>query len=295
MSVVYLAGYGHSGSTLMNMVLNGHSKILGAGGVAGYRSRDIRKRNSSKAKTEKLCSCGAEVSQCLFWRQIFQGMEKETAHGLSLYQSKIDFILGRQRFIHFDKKRVDIEHYLSVMEKIYSRLLKISGKNIVVDSSREPYRIYLLAKSEKIDLTILHLVRDVRGCVASMKKKEPFLIRPTVSWVLRNLEVELIKFRHPEVKHVFVRYEDFVNSPQAVLKSLLKQIGLDFEPDMLRFRSHEVHDYSGNQHKQDRDLPEKIISNQDWKSRLSLMQKALIMTIAGWLNAYYSALVGKGI
>ena len=112
---------------------------------------------------------------------------------------------------------------------------------MIVDSSKFPSYAWLLGKLPGIDLHILHLIRDVRGVVYSwshrtklrrdLQGKQARLPRlhplgVTIRWAFWNQTIEFFWKRNPE-RYSQVRYEDFVESPESVLRSLLDSIQED--------------------------------------------------------------------
>ena len=65
--VVYVAGSGHTGSTLVAMLLDAHPRIVSVGEVAVKPK--IRRRGDDG---RQICSCGATLAECPFWQQLFQ-------------------------------------------------------------------------------------------------------------------------------------------------------------------------------------------------------------------------------
>jgi hypothetical protein len=53
---------------------------------------------------------------------------------------------------------------------LYEAIEKVSGKEVIVDSSKNPVRAFALTQIKDIDLRLVHLVRDVRGVVCSVMK-----------------------------------------------------------------------------------------------------------------------------
>jgi hypothetical protein len=286
-TVIYLAGYGHSGTTLLDLVFNGHPRIFGAGGLASYRKLDRRRMNRDRAHLDKPCACGVMVSKCPFWNQVFDNVEAE--HGLGVFINPIDLLLNRERYVYYNNQPVDIDDYVSRNERLYENIVRVSGKSIIFDSSRIPNRIALLVRSKKLRLVMLHVMRNGEACISSDKKKRPrTFFRPLLGWMRHNLAVEVLKARYSEVPYVFLRYEDFCENPERELERVLRVVGLTYDPEMMRFRSHESHNFSGHLHKQDKTLPEKIVVDTSWHRRIKPIEHALFLALGEWMNRMYA-------
>ncbi len=286
-SVIFLAGYGKSGTTLLDLIFNGHKEIFGAGGLGAYKTLDPRKMNRHIAQEDKPCTCGVMVSACPFWTKVF--LPQQAKHGLGVFINPLSFLLNRKKYVHHDGTPVEEAEYIKENEDIYLAISRHSGKPYIFDSSRIPHRISFLAKSSKLDVTILHVVRNGAACLASDRKKRPNgFLRPMLGWLRANIEVEIIRRRHPKLKYIFLRYEDFVENPPRELTRILGTLGLQFSPDMLQFRTHESHNFSGNAHRNDPGQSEEIKFDNSWKKRISKPEIFVFNILAGWLNIAYA-------
>src|SRR3990172_10422147 len=69
MRVIYIAGAAHSGSTLLDLMLNAHPDIVSVGEVLKL-NRQLAYRDTEK-KTYAACSCGAaSLWDCKFWSAV---------------------------------------------------------------------------------------------------------------------------------------------------------------------------------------------------------------------------------
>jgi len=288
-SVIYLLGAGHSGSTLLDLIMGSHSQIFGAGELQQYFvSPDSRIRS---------CMCGKTVLECPFWKKVFKNLNLES--GLTVYRKRKDFLLNRKSYLDsYYRCPVNLEKYIELNEELYKNILKYSGKKIVFDSSKWPYRAELLLNSNKLDITILHLVRNGKGvtwswraCWDNRSRHSNVIrrIRVMYHWLACNLQIEIVKRRN-RANYIFLRYEDFVKNPKGILKLILKKLGLSFEPQMMSFRNENNHQVAGNLK-----LKRKLATNQEikikedigWKEDMPLIYRITFDLLFGWLNIYY--------
>ena len=66
MKLIYIAGYGRSGSTILDIILNNSGKIGGFGEITQFLSdyKDYK------------CSCGATFMNCEFWKDFIPVLNK---------------------------------------------------------------------------------------------------------------------------------------------------------------------------------------------------------------------------
>ena len=109
---------------------------------------------------------------------------------------------------------------------------------MVIDSSKDPSYLFALHATGRLDLQVLHLVRDSRAVAYSWTrvKKRPevhwedqvmTIRRPSLAarrWIENNLAVELFARLGPRVLRV--RYEDFAEDHEAVTEALVTELGL---------------------------------------------------------------------
>lgn len=276
--VIYLLGAGHCGSTLLDMIMGAHSKIVGVGELENVSSKEEKLKNL-------LCACGKKASECSFWSQVLAGID--WPNGLGVYRKKIDFLLDRKNYVFRNKSKdaVLADIYLNLNRQLYKKILEISGKEIVFDSSKYADRLELLLSDKNLDIIILHLVRDGRGVMWSYKKKYGGVFSPIWRWLGRNLKIEIVKRRAKGVRIIFVRYEDLVKDPQKELEKILAKIGLKFEPQMLNFRNSRQHQIAGNRMRFGKSA--EIKEDLSWKENLSRFDLFVFNLFAGWLNRIY--------
>ena len=82
--VILLVGEGHSGSTLLDLIMDSHSQIVGVGELSHY---------SKHFNFGELCSCGKQIKDCEFWQKVFSDID---ASKLPLiYRKKLGFLYNK--------------------------------------------------------------------------------------------------------------------------------------------------------------------------------------------------------
>ena len=278
--IIYLLGSGHCGSTLLDLIMDGHSKVVGVGEMENM-PLEINKQQQIN------CACGQSVAKCKFWSRVLDNVSRN--NNLKIYQPKFFFLLNRKKFFSSDKnskkKLISKFAYLALNKQIYQKIKKISGKEIVFDSSKRPDRVELLALDSNFEITIIHLVRDGRGVTYSYYRKYGGFLKSALHWVLTNIKIEIFKRRHKNLKQILVRYEDFVRQPEQVLRKILNNLGLDFEPAILDFRNCPHHQVAGNRMCLGRSS--EIKEDLNWRRKIPLTKRIIFSLLFSWLNYYY--------
>ncbi len=254
--VIYVAGVGRSGSTVLDRVL---------GTLDGVVSFNEIYRFFLEGHVENaLCACGERFSTCDFWTKVFArtvGDETQARHLMDL-QRRIDHsrhFLRLLRRRHSGKFATEVAEYRAWLGQLYFTLAELAGTRILVDSSKVPTRALLLAGIPGIRVHVIHLVRDVRAVVHAWQKEKfnpacgralpTYSTARTVSyWCARNVLAGLLGSRMPCTR---LRYEDFTRSPRQTLREVVNVIEplrgkeLPFLDDD-RIELHSLHTIGGN-------------------------------------------------
>lgn len=239
--IIYIAGWGRSGSTLLARILGQVEAIAHLG--------ELRTLWGDGFKMTSRCGCGTLTRDCMVWQailneafgdidnldlaamtQLRRQSEPRTAELLSMRfsQNKRDEVRQRSR------------SYRDVLKRLYDSIYRVCEVQTIVDDSLHPGYGYMLAELPDIHVHVIHLIRDARGCTYSWTKRQKaglgsYSLRDSaLGWDLRNLATETLK-HHPNVHYQQVRYEDFIQAPETTVRSLLQVMGE--ESDRLPFQS----------------------------------------------------------
>jgi hypothetical protein len=234
--VLYIAGVGRSGSTLLERMLGALPGSVNAGEVNAIFSR--------VATQNQRCGCGEPFSRCPFWTAVgdraFGGWSTVTARMARLQPRVV-----RQRHVPRlatgvagAAYRRELDEYLEVHHRLYRAVAAVSGDDIVVDASKSTAQLFALRRIEGLDLRVLHLVRDARGVAHSWSKsgiRKPQSAdgdtmgtysphRLAVLWAALELECTVLGAAARYATRI--RYEDLVACPRRTLEAALRDIGL---------------------------------------------------------------------
>jgi hypothetical protein len=117
---------------------------------------------------------------------------------------------------------------------LYEAISASSGKTVIVDSSKSPTRNLALLLNRRLDVRLIHLIRDGRGVVWSRSKSRSRDVeagtprdrlatppwRSSLHWALRNLKSELVGKFAGGTRVVRISYETLVENPPEALKDV---------------------------------------------------------------------------
>jgi hypothetical protein len=234
--VLYIAGVGRSGSTLLERMLGAVPGSVNTGEVNAIFSR--------VASQDQRCGCGEAFSECPFWTRVgdaaFGGWSAVT-HRVAALQPR----LIRQRHVPRllsgvmpATYRAELEEYLDIHHRLYRAVSEVSGAEVVVDASKSAAQLCALRRTPGLDLRVVNLVRDSRGVAYSWNKTD--IVKPqsqdgdlmgtyaphrlAVLWATLQLECSVLRAGAPYSTRV--RYEDLVAAPLPTVERALREVGL---------------------------------------------------------------------
>lgn len=281
--VLYIAGSGRSGSTLLDMILGQVDGFVGTGEMRYLWQRGIL--------DDRLCGCGERFGVCPHWTAVLDAAgivdrHREASRMLELQQQgmrvrHVPAMLYNRRDPGARLARLD--GYGDSLGRLYRALAEVSGAQVIVDSSKLPAYGFLLSGVPGIHIHIVHLVRDPRATAYSWLRKkvqpdrpafgymEPqSVVRSAVLWATWNTSARLF-WEGSGLPYLLVRYEDFVESPSASMQRILEMVGcaghsLPFadESTVHLGRNHTV---AGNPNRLQTGMM-KIRGDDEWKARM---------------------------
>lgn len=231
--VIFIAGYGRSGSTLLDMMLGMHPDIFGAGEMSTI-CRHVW-------PNDEYCACHQRVRSCPLWSEAMAEWQRDgvdiAAH--RRLQERIEPILSPSRALSRGALRAYREQVLA----LYRIVARRTGRRVLLDSSKSPGRALALAGSG-VDLRLVHLVRDPRAVAHSMSKPMRIdteagvqktlrahpVARTALRWSFVNAGAERALRRVPAGHGLRLRYEDLVADPTGALDRIGAAAGIDLGP-----------------------------------------------------------------
>lgn len=239
-TVLYLAGLGRSGSTLLERMIGELDGVCAAGELVHLWHRGI--------EVDEACGCGKPFSDCRFWSEVgeraFGGWVNVPVPRVEALRRQLD----RTRRIPSMARRTpapdfaaELREYTSYYAALYDAIRAASGANVVIDSSKHPSLAFALAARHDLDLRVVVMVRDPRAVAYSWTKatKRPEAetqdraigVFPTYPparaarlWLGHNASLSLL--RRLDVPLLTVRHEDVVADPRAALRRITTWAGL---------------------------------------------------------------------
>ncbi len=222
--IVFIMGAGHSGSTLLGLILGSHSRAFGLGEVV-----KLGKMLNKPAQTESQL-CFVCQSKCEFWDE----------------RVNLD-VLKR----YFSSNR--ITRYLAQRQRnLFDYFFDWTEADMLVDFSKQvswikPQMEQLPRMSRTIPY-VLYITRDGRAVTNSRLRKYPDsnMEQEAIRWRKNVEQMNRFYQRLPAHQKLQIAYERLATQPGTAIKETCEWLQIYYEPDMLNYWQHEHHLGPGN-------------------------------------------------
>jgi Sulfotransferase family len=300
--VLYVGGFGRSGSTLVGRVLGEAPSAVCVGETRYLCTRGILENVQ--------CGCGQPFHSCAFWRAVgeegFGGWDEVNTERLV----EADSATIRLRALPLHQVpslrsgfAAAIEEYTSWLTTLYAAIARVSGGKTIVETSKNPNFASLLTRMRNTDLRIIHLVRDSRAVAYSWTRNKPMPSpigdqelmprfnpgRTAMRWLTSNVAFPVLAAgRSPYIR---LRYDDFVTDPRMALQKLSRFAGTSLCPPDSALTENSVklgdhHIFSGNPMRASTGWVEMRIDDE-WQTMLPSLQFANVTAITWPLLRLY--------
>lgn len=294
--VIYILGYGRSGSTVLNALLAHHPDITGVGELVNLPEQGWLQ--------DGYCACGKRTSACEFWSDV-----TKTWSGRSAIPSPAEYWRHHRRYQGYAKgvwlgsrlSQPD-QAYLNATESLLESIVSASGNTVLVDSSKVPSWLLTLAQIPEIDLRVVHLIRDGRSTLNSLRQgyrrsdedgiQHDIPPRPgwqsSLSWSISNLLCELAALRGG-LSLCRLRYEELLEAPAMALQRVGRHAELDLSPVIDHILSDGVFNagcaIAGNRLRMQPEIT--FLSHHGSPPSLSHFEACCYWLLAGWASLRY--------
>jgi len=290
LTVIYLAGWGRSGSTVVGSLLGQMPRTAYIGELWNlWEDAFVR---------DEFCGCTQRYSACSFWQETLEasGIDAECAKRLSALKfanlGSRSMLLGRSRLRRSIASGA-MREYRDATARILRETARRLDADVLVDASKTPNMLEVYAQMEGVAVKVLHIVRDPRAVAYSWyhrdKQRGPapdggkmgrhHPVRSTASWMARNWMVSS-GVRQLGQPYQRLLYEDFAGSPGECLSSALASFKLPTldlaKSDGMQANRHSIR---GNPVRFDQQ-PIEIRADEAWRDEMPKAEKLVVTAMA---------------
>lgn len=262
--LVYIGGYGHSGSTLLEYLIAGSPEVLACGEVA----------SCLRGRKRKSCSCGRPPETCPVWKILHTARDAPTREHAELLDALLKDADGKYTAI------VDSSKTAWGTVTAPFRLRRKFGPEFVL--------VHLMRQPAAVCWSVLR--KKARRIRKKGRKPYPFFLlcsAVVASWSIANLSCELFRLLFPR-QYVRLRYEDLAQSPTQTLRSLFEKILPDVEWNFDDADAHDNrHQLYGNSVKRHRLAIADVKEDLKWQTEMPPEYSRLILALSYFLRLRY--------
>jgi hypothetical protein len=265
--LVYIGGYGHSGSTLLEYLLARDPAVLACGEVVSI----LRKRAANE--DGKTCSCGRAAGACPVWGFVYEPDRPPPASHAELLQDLVERSGGP---------------YAAIVDSSKTAWGSLSA----------PFR---LRRKFGHRFTLVHLMRDPTAvCWSVLKQKDRSARRngrrlrydmllcgwAVLGWGAANLACEVFGAMHRK-QYLRLRYEDLARDPAGTLQTLFVKLIPKAERGDEDAASDNRHQLQGNRIRASDITLDDVREDVRWKTEMPAKYSRVVRPLSYLLRLRY--------
>jgi len=258
-SVIFILGSGHCGSTLLDLLLDTQPGVAGLGEV-------------TRLDKGERCTCGAAPEQCPYWSTVLPGIDGP----IQCRRGKLAFF-GNQRPPCWREAQ-------QTNEALYKRAADAWQAQTLVDSSKKADHAELMSGGDVVTPVLVHLVRDGRAVTHSYMKKGHSFLGAAMRWVGSNIKTSISKWRM-DAPAVTVHYDTLTKHPQQIVADTFEAVGCPANGINLAYGDSDHHEIGGNRMRFAGSHD--IKPDTQWRADMPRRYQYLFTVLFGWLNWIY--------
>lgn len=302
--VLYIAGNGRSGSTILDIILGQLEGFFAVGELRRIWDRGLIEN--------RVCGCSAPFRDCPTWTAIFReaygGMDAVDPGAMVNYRERMTQTKHLPSMLL--RKKVgqsgspELQSFLAALDRLYSSIPRVTGCDVIVDSSKWPMYGYMLDLLPSVELYVLHLIRDPRAVAFSWTRNKYYeqdrmlprqsALKSTAYWLAWNPAITYFWDRPPR-RYLFLPYEHFVSEPRSTLEEVARFVGQNGEGlpfiDGLTMDLGRTHAIAGNIARLTQGRVTLAVDDE-WKRNMPWISKLLVSTLT-WPFLYRYGYFGQ--
>jgi len=293
-TLVYIAADSRSGSTLLDLLIGNHSKVVSIGEL-----RRLREHYSGNYA----CTCGVLFGNCNFWSAVERRLNSDDRSLVNM----VTLIPRSKNVLHdlsyllpgFLIKRLSqnipwLFRDIGVAQnnlQIADAICEENQSQYLVDSSKvfKFSRLFHLLRPKRTKT--IFLIRDGRGVCYSRRRHGSNVKSSAKVWVASQIKFFFLKMIIPKKHKLTVYYENLCRHPEEEMQQICRFIGVPFEQDCVELVKRDKHNICGSPMRFKTD-DTRIQLDETWRSELTDEEKTQFRRsgagIINWMLGYRS-------
>ncbi|MFB3737380.1 MAG: sulfotransferase [Candidatus Velamenicoccus archaeovorus] len=292
---VCMPGSPYTGSTLLGYLLNAHPACASIGAAVGL-SRKVDLATYA-------CSCGERFLDCPFWLRV-EERTRSLGSPVTIFDNgfwNTHVNVSRRRWLNgvlirslgsepltalrdaavwwFPPIRHRLQEARRSSWSLARAVLEVTGKEVFVDTARDHQRPKYLAADPRLDVRVIHLVRDPRGNTSSIVGHTGVGVAEAArQWRHYNVEADRVRRSAPPGSWLRLRYEQLCADPQGTMDLICRFVGVEPVPLPRDLQAVEHHIIGNSMRLR---AVETIREDRSWQQKLSPADLRVIAGIVG--------------
>lgn len=229
MTILYIAGLSHSGSTLTTRLLNEHSDVFAPGEMIYLHTLFGEGRED-----EILCRCESiSAWNCDFWNGELLSSIREINDEI-WKMTKVDPYPPREwiKSLSGVYPESNGQDFIDMNRKLFELIRTETGSSIIIDSSKTLWRLLPLYRNLGEEIKVLHVIKSPENQIGSRYKRDmnSFFRSAIIKYWRRNYLYEY--FFDNDDRYKKVRFETLARDFDSTMSSIHEWLGLDHEPPL---------------------------------------------------------------
>jgi hypothetical protein len=242
MKVVFILSVGHSGSTLLDIMLGQFRNNFSTGELSHITWQLFREIHNIGDNQSK-CTCWNEFTECKVWSNIFQELSTQKKIDVNnlpskfkiKYYEKLSFFednIGKRLKRKIYKENINLnvipgmffsfllKHINENNRLLYKTIQKVTKCENIIDSSKDIIRFNEIKKY--MDVFPIILIRNINDILKSKFVNDEHLVKTWRNYYNKQVLPIIIKMSSDDYK--IVSYEKFTNNPLKTIENVTKKL-----------------------------------------------------------------------
>lgn len=286
--VLYIAGGGHSGSTVLSIVLGVSPHIFTTGEVKFYGEHNDPDLPIWEY-IENVCTCGRGSEECPYWTGVKTavGRDLDIFHYMTSTQKITTLLKILLPFVRTKKSNAaEDDHTLFQVMLSEARKSK-PGVTHILDASKSAARLMHLRSHANLDVKVIFLVRDGRAYTNSYSKAYgKGYFRWMVQWVINNF-LTLRYLKKEKIDFYYLSYKNLCLQPEEQMQAIAAKFGFDFPNNYVEHVSaQEFHIRAGNPVRIHQENFKGLVLEEKWRQEMPAWKRltaTILLSFFNWL------------
>lgn len=310
-NILYVVSGGHSGSTLLDILAGSIPDVFSTGELV-YMPWQVWRDGKTCPTKEDICTCLKSLKECEVWGKVLERLNEDVPYDIFADPMKFrvaiakDPVYGaknkwRRAWRKLKSEHLDDSAFWDLITgamgavshegvdntwKLADVLGELYGTKYMVDSSKDPLRLYYLNKKHPERLKTLVLVRDVHGVANSGKNRGEDLAENAQKWLNHyNKKIKPVIDTLDPASWMLVRYEEIAQNPAKVREEIANFIGIEAGPLPVINPQHGYHLVAGNKMRYRGEV--KFKHDVKWQRQLNEEEINMLDKVAAQVDPFF--------